>query len=96
MSKITVVARLTVQDGAIEVVKRELLKMITPTRAEEGCLEYRLHQDIDTPNLFIFYENWADAASLERHLDSEHFRSYAAAVGDLLIDKVVSRMDEIG
>ena len=96
MSIITVVARLTVKEDAIETVKGELLKLVAPTRAEEGCLEYRLHQDNDNPAVFIFYENWENMACLERHINSSHYKRYAAVVGDLLADKVVHKMTEIG
>ena len=96
MSIVTVVAKLTVKEDAIETVKGELLKLVAPTREEEGCLEYRLHQDNDNPVIFIFYENWENMTCLERHINSAHYKRYAAAVGDLLADKVVHKMTEIG
>ncbi|QXE87394.1 antibiotic biosynthesis monooxygenase [Geomonas nitrogeniifigens] len=95
MSKVTVVAKLTVKQDAIDQVKPELLKLITPTRAEKGCLEYRLHQDNDNPAVFTFYENWESLACLDSHMNSNHFSSYVAAIGDLLEDKVVHQMTEI-
>ncbi len=94
MAKVTVVAKVTAKKEAVEAVKAELLKMVAPTRAEEGCLEYRLHQDNADPAVFIFYENWRDMACLERHMASPHFQAYVAAVGDLLADKAVHLMTE--
>lgn len=96
MSIITVAAKLVVKETGVDSVKSELLKLITPTRQEEGCLEYRLHQDNENPCVFIFYENWQNSACLEQHMNSAHFKSYVAAVGDLLAEKVVHRMTEIG
>lgn len=96
MATVTVVAKLTAKTDAIEAVKTELLRMIAPTRQEEGCIEYRLHQDNDNPALFVFYENWKSAACVEEHMNSPHFRAYVAAVGDLLADKIVHKMTEIG
>ena len=96
MAIVTVVARLTVKNDAIDAVKAELLKMIVPTRREEGCIEYRLHQDNENPATFVFYENWENAACVEQHMNSPHFRAYVAAVGGLLADKVVYKMTEIG
>ena len=95
MAKITVVAKLTVKAGAVAAVKSELLKMIAPTRAEEGCIEYRLHQDNDDPAVFTFYENWQNMTSLQQHMNSAHFNSYVAAVGDRLAEKAVNIMTEI-
>lgn len=95
MPTITVVAKLVVKKDAIESVKSELLKLVAPTRQEEGCIEYRLHQDNADPCMFIFYENWHDISCLEKHINSPHFKSYLAAVGDLLAEKVVQQMTEI-
>lgn len=96
MSIITVVAKLVVKEAGVASVKSELLKLITPTRREEGCIEYRLHQDNEDPCVFIFYENWQNSVCLERHMNSAHFKSYVAAVADLLAEKVVHKMSEIG
>lgn len=95
MSIITVVAKLIVKEAGVDSVKSELLKLITPTRQEEGCIEYRLHQDNENKCVFIFYENWQNSACLERHMNSAHFKSYVAAVDDLLAEKVVHKMTEI-
>jgi quinol monooxygenase YgiN len=31
-----------------------------PSRAEEACRGYRIYEDIETPNSFIFVEEWED------------------------------------
>lgn len=94
MAIVTIVAKVTAKSDKIEAVKAELLKMITPTRQEEGCIEYRLHQDNDNPALFLFYENWQSAACVEQHMNSPHFKAYVAAVSDLIADKTVYKMTE--
>ena len=43
-------------DLLVEV--RGSLKLIDITRAEEGCINYDLHQDNENPAHFLFYENW--------------------------------------
>lgn len=96
MTKVTVVAKVTAKSGAIETVKAELMKMIAPTRQENGCLEYRLHQEHDNPAVFIFYENWETPACLEQHVNSTHYMAYVAAVADLIADKSVNKLIEIG
>jgi len=96
MSTVTVVAKVTAKKGFVESVRCELLKLIAPTRAEEGCLEYRLHQDQADPAVFIFYENWQSEACLARHMESDHFKNYLCAVDGRLEEKIVHRMTMIG
>ncbi len=95
MSIVTVVAKVVATSDAIEDVKAELLKMIAPTRSEQGCMEYRLHQDNEDPAVFIFYEKWENLACLERHMNTPHFQAYVAAVGDKIAEKAVYKMTEI-
>lgn len=95
MSTVTVVARVTAKSGFVETVKAELLKLVAETRQEEGCLEYRLHQDQDEPAVFVFYENWKDRACLDKHMTSKHFLAYIEAVEGMIADKAVLRLAEI-
>lgn len=96
MSRVTVVAKLVVKEDAVESAKAELLKLIAPTRQEDGCIEYRLHQDNDDPTVFIFYENWESLAALEQHTKTDHYRNYSAAMEGKLVKKAVNIMTGIG
>jgi len=95
MSKLTVVATVIAKKDSVKEVKTELLKLIEPTRKESGCIEYNLHQDNEDPALFVFYETWESIACLEKHLSSDHFKSYINAAGSLIEDKVVHKMTRI-
>jgi quinol monooxygenase YgiN len=57
MAKLTIVANITAESDKIDPVKTELEKLIDITRAEEGCINYDLHQDNENPAHFMFYEN---------------------------------------
>jgi quinol monooxygenase YgiN len=72
-----------------------LLRLVAPTRQEEGCIEYRLHQDNGNPALFLFYENWVDAACLEKHLNTARFKAYLAAAEDLVEQKTVRTLTSL-
>ena len=69
--------------------------MIEPTRLEEGCIEYRLHQDNDDPKVFIFFEMWENMDCLERHMSTLHFSTYVAAVEGMIAEKTVHKMTRI-
>ena len=65
---LTVVATIKAKSDHIDEVKAILTSMIEPTHAEEGCIDYVLHQGNDDPSVFVFYENWTSAEALEEHL----------------------------
>lgn len=92
MQTLTVVATIVAKKDCVESLKNELLRLVAPTRQEEGCIEYRLHQDNENPALFLFYENWADAVFLEKHLTTARFKAYMAAAEDLVEQKTVHKL----
>jgi quinol monooxygenase YgiN len=95
MPNLTVVAKVVAKRGAVEQVRGELLKLIEPTRHEQGCIAYTLHQDNDDPAIFIFHEIWQDQDCLSAHIKSDHFKSYVNAVDGLLEGKAVHLMTKI-
>lgn len=95
MADITVVAKIVAKPDYIEAVKAELLKLIIPTRRENGCLEYTLQQDNLNPARFLFYETWESRAAIENHISTEHYKAYAKALDGKIEGKVVNMMTRI-
>lgn len=95
MSKLTIVANIVAKQEHVDLVKSELIKLIDKTRAEQGCINYDLHQDNDNPAHFIFYENWASSQALDNHLASAHIAQYSEAVVDAVESFTLNRMTQI-
>ncbi len=64
----TVVATFFAKPEKREELRDLLIALVSPTRAEGGCVDYNLHVDEQDPNVFMFYENWRTAGDLEEHL----------------------------
>lgn len=79
MPTLTIVANITAKADNIDLVKAELEKMIDITRAEEGCIQYDLHQDNENPAHFLFYENWESRDLWHEHMNSAHLAEYMKA-----------------
>ena len=75
-NQLTIVAQILVKEEKRDFVKSELLKLIEPTRAEEGCINYDLHQDNENPNLFLFFENWTSRELWQAHINNTHIAEY--------------------
>jgi len=95
MKQLTVVARIKAKPGLEDRVKQGLLALIAPTRKEEGCLNYDLHQSLDDKALFLFYENWASQEVFDRHLASAHVQAFLAQAGELLAESPDIRLWEM-
>ncbi|WP_419779768.1 putative quinol monooxygenase [Maridesulfovibrio sp.] len=91
----TVIARIEARKESIELVKAELLKLIEPTRKEEGCIQYDLHQDKERPEVFFFYENWVSRELLQTHLANTHIAEYARAVDGHIVSFTLNELTRI-
>ena len=94
--KLTIVARIEAKEEKRELVRAALLKLIAPTRAETGCINYDLHQDNENPNLFLCYENWESRALWQLHMKSAHLEAYQKTTEGAVKDFVIHEMLQIG
>ena len=74
--QLTIVARILAKEEKRDLVKTELVKLLDITRAEEGCINYDLHQDNENPNLFLFHENWTNRDLWQKHMNNAHLAEY--------------------
>lgn len=95
-NQLTVIARILAKPEKKEFVKNELHKLIGPTRKEEGCINYDLHQDNENENLFLFYENWVSRELWQKHINSSHISDYRKATEGAIEEFTLYEMTLIG
>ncbi|NGZ76399.1 putative quinol monooxygenase [Saccharibacillus alkalitolerans] len=95
MEAITVTAVLKAKPGREHELRGELIKVIGPTRAEPGCLEYVLNESIEDSLTFVFYERWENADAVQAHLESDHYKAYRLAIEDLVESREVYRLQPV-
>jgi quinol monooxygenase YgiN len=83
---IVVVGRVVTDAGRREDLKRIGQAVARASRREQGCLGYRLYEDTENENEFVFVEEWESQEALERHFATSHIaefmRSVPAAVAE--------------
>ena len=72
---LTAVTFITGLEGKEEELKRELLALTAPTRAEPGALRYDLYQSPVKKNEFMRLEVWRNPAALEEHKQTPHIKA---------------------
>lgn len=95
MSKLTIVANIHANPDKIDLVKAELEKLISITRAEKGCLQYDLHQNNENPAHFLFYENWESRELWQAHMNAPHLAAYKAATDGSVAEFTLYEMTEV-
>ncbi|WP_018970158.1 putative quinol monooxygenase [Rubritalea marina] len=85
-------ATITAKAESIELVRQELINFVAPTLKEDGCVQYLLHQTVENPAQFIFFEEWESQSHLDAHLESDHIKQGQVAMAGHLDEVVVSPM----
>lgn len=76
----------------IDLVKAELIKLITPTVVEESCLNYDLHEDNENSAHRMFHENWKSRDLWLVRMGQPHFQIYMTATEGSVEDFTLKEM----
>ena len=71
-----VVARVRAKAGQEARLRHELQGLLSPTRAEAGCLRYDLHESKTEPGWFLLYEIWKSEADLDAHFQTPYLKAF--------------------
>ena len=81
--QVSVIARAKARPGMEEELKQAIMEAVGPTRSEEGCINYDLHQSAEDPTEMVLYENWRSKADLDAHLELPHIQTLLEKLPDL-------------
>jgi quinol monooxygenase YgiN len=81
---LTVIAYMRAAPGKRDELRAALEALIEPTSREKGYVNYDLHQSVEDPDRFFFYENWESGEHLDAHLAAPHLVEFAGRLADLL------------
>lgn len=63
-------------------LRPHMIKMLTASRLEDGCLTYSYGEDMADPGLIRVFEVWRDRAALDAHFASGHMLEWRAACAE--------------
>lgn len=69
-----------------------LQQVIQPSQNESGCITYKLHKSLEEQGVFVFYEIWQDEESLNKHIESTHYKAYRQQAEQLIESRNVHRL----
>ena len=77
MPTVTVVATLRAAKAKGDALAALLVEQAAAVRAAEpGCLLYRPHRSMKDPDVFLFYEIYADDAAFEEHRKAPYLAAF--------------------
>ena len=82
MTPLTIIAKLKAKPGKEQEVYDACHRLLAPTHAEEGCINYDMHRSSEDPAVIIFYENWTTRELWDAHMQSAHLKAFGAETQD--------------
>lgn len=76
--KVLLTARFTAKKGKEDELRDRLESLVEPTRSEEGCEFYYLHQVKDQKGRFLFYECFRDQEAFDIHSNAPYLKKFFA------------------
>ena len=83
---LTVIASMRAKAGKEDELRAALESLVEPTKTEPGNVNYDLHQGVQDPAVFYFYENWESAEFLQQHSKSPILQETIARAATQLVD----------
>ena len=83
---VTVVVRLNAKPGKNAQARQELFSLLAPTRAEQGCINFDMHEAPNGPSMLLFHENWTSENDLKRHFKTLHLKRWIKLAETLLAE----------
>ena len=80
-------ARIIVKSEAIEQFLVLAKPMVEKSNSEQGCLIYKLYQEVGNPQSFIFYEVYENQDAVNIHNSSPYFKTFIEQISELASDK---------
>lgn len=80
----TLLVHLQVKKGQEKAMLDAARPAVAATLKEKGCLAYELHQDLEDPTRFVFYERWKSAEALKEHLGAAHTKKLLGSLSKVI------------
>ena len=60
----------------LDIVRSELAKLVSLTRAEPQCLRFDVFENQKVPGEFVMWESWENEQALKDHFDQAHTKAF--------------------
>ncbi len=77
---IVVVGRVSTDPSKRAQLVEVAQKVAAASRQEPGCIDYRVFEDTEQPNRFVFVEEWEGEEALQEHFRTSHIAEFMQAI----------------
>jgi len=82
---IVVVGRVQTDADKREALVRMGQAVAAASRQERGCISYRLYENTERQNEFVFVEEWENSEALQKHFATSHIGEFMRAIPEAIV-----------
>ncbi|MGH2864996.1 MAG: putative quinol monooxygenase [Solirubrobacteraceae bacterium] len=82
---IVVIGRVKADAEEREAMIRSGQALAAASRGEAGCIDYRLYEDTENEDEFVFVEEWASDEALKQHFRTTHMAEFMRSAPAMLV-----------
>lgn len=82
---VTIIAEFQVKSGCADEFTRLAAECTRNTRKEAGNLSYKVFNERNNGNTFIFVEEWANDVAIEKHNNMSHFKTFMEKIKTITV-----------
>jgi len=86
---------LDIAPGQVDAFLAALKENGAESVKEPGCREFNIHVQANNPNHVFIYEVYDNAAALDAHRATPHFKKYQAATGNMITKRDIRGMTSV-
>ncbi|NNM58478.1 MAG: antibiotic biosynthesis monooxygenase [Legionellales bacterium] len=88
--------KFTAKLNRVDMLIRELGKLIPLTKKEEGCIRYEMYQSLEHSDVVFIFERFKNEAAFNFHRTTEYVKSFMDNQAPNLVEQVkFTRYEEI-
>ncbi|NQV54599.1 MAG: antibiotic biosynthesis monooxygenase [Rhodospirillales bacterium] len=91
MAHFVLIVTVEVNPGDVDAFRAAILENAKASVQEAECHRFDVVSQEDNKNVFVFYEEYTNAAALDAHMQSEHFKKYREATEGMSSARDVKR-----
>ena len=71
-------------------------EMCRASRSDDGCVGYRVYEDLEQPDRYVFIEEWRDEEALLSHFSQPHTGTFMGALVPMLAEPADALFHTVG
>jgi len=96
MHPFAIIVQLKLHPRQAEAFKPHILEnAASAVRDEPDCRGFEVFQALDDPDAFVLFEVYTDAAALDAHRQSPHYKRFFEQAGEMIAEKETRLMTRL-